>query len=57
MFSAASGPTSFLSQTIPHGCVEMLDLSEVYADYADERNPPYHPQMMLKVVFYAYYWD
>lgn len=35
--------------------VEMLDLSEVYADYAEEGNPPYHPQMMLKVLFYAYY--
>ena len=35
--------------------VEMLDLGEVYADYADEGSPPYHPQMMLKVVFYAYY--
>ena len=35
--------------------VEMLDLSEVYADYAEEGNPPYHAQMMLKVLFYAYY--
>jgi len=35
--------------------VEMLDLGEVYADYAEEGSPPYHPQMMLKVVFYAYY--
>ena len=35
--------------------VEMLDLSEVYAGYAEEGSPPYHPQMMLKVVFYAYY--
>ncbi len=35
--------------------VEMLDLGEVYAEYAEEGSPPYHPQMMLKVVFYAYY--
>ncbi len=35
--------------------VEMLDLSEVYAEYAEEGSPPYHPRMMLKVVFYAYY--
>ena len=33
----------------------MLDLSEIYADYADEGSPPYHPLMMLKVVFYAYH--
>ena len=35
--------------------VEMLDLKEVYADYAEEGQPPYHPLMMLKVLFYAYY--
>ncbi len=35
--------------------VEMLDLREVYADYAEEGQPPYHPLMMLKVLFYAYY--
>jgi transposase len=35
--------------------VEMLDLSEVYADYPEEGNPAYHPQMMMKVLFYAYY--
>jgi transposase len=35
--------------------VELLDLSEVYADYAKEGNSPYHPKMMLKVLFYAYY--
>src|SRR5208283_5328797 len=35
--------------------VEMLDLGEVYAEYAEEGSPPYHPQMMLKVVFYAYH--
>lgn len=35
--------------------VERLDLEAVYADYAKEGNPPYHPKMMLKVLFYGYY--
>jgi len=35
--------------------VEKLDLKGVYADYAKEGNPPCHPKMMLKVLFYAYY--
>jgi transposase len=35
--------------------VEMLDLREIYAEYADEGSPAYHPLMMLKVLFYAYY--
>jgi transposase len=35
--------------------VEMLDLSELYAEYADEGSPAYHPLMMLKVLFYSYY--
>ncbi len=35
--------------------VEILDLSEVYVDYPEEGNPAYHPQMMIKVLFYAYY--
>jgi transposase len=35
--------------------IESLDLEAVYADYAQEGNPPYHPKMMLKVLFYAYY--
>jgi transposase len=34
---------------------EMLDLGEVYGDYFEEGNPAYHPQMMMKVLFYAYY--
>jgi transposase len=37
------------------GMVEKLDLEAMYADYATEGNPPYHPKMMLKVLFYAYY--
>jgi len=27
----------------------------LYGQYSDEGNPPYHPRMMLKVLFYAYY--
>lgn len=34
--------------------IERLDLEAVYGDYAKEGNPPYHPKMMLKVLFYAY---
>jgi transposase len=35
--------------------VEMLDLSKLYGYYKEEGNPPYHPKMMLKVLFYGYY--
>ena len=35
--------------------VEMLDLNEIYAEYPEEGHPAYHPQMMMKVLFYAYY--
>ena len=35
--------------------VEKMDLSSLYERYSDEGNPPYHPKMMLKVLFYAYY--
>jgi len=35
--------------------VEILDLNEVVDDYAEEGSPPYHPQMMMKVLFYAYH--
>jgi transposase len=35
--------------------VELLDLQEIYADYAEEGNPAYHPQMMMKVLFYSYF--
>jgi len=35
--------------------VELMDLTELYGAYADEGNSPYHPRMMLKVLFYAYY--
>ena len=34
---------------------ESLDLSEIYADYTEERGyPPYHPAMMTALVLYAY---
>jgi transposase len=35
--------------------VELLDLEKLYAEYADKGNPPYHPKMMLKVLFYSYF--
>ena len=35
--------------------VELLDLEKLYAEYADEGNPPYHPKMMVKVLFYSYF--
>lgn len=35
--------------------VELLDLKEIYDEYADECKPAYHPQMMLKVIFYSCY--
>jgi len=34
--------------------VELLDLSGIYGWYQDEGNQPYHPKMMLKVLFYSY---
>ena len=35
--------------------VERLDLRKIYEVYSLEGNPPYHPKMMLKIIFYAYY--
>lgn len=35
--------------------VERLDLSGIYTHYSLEGNQPYHPKMMLKILFYAYY--
>ena len=35
--------------------IEKLDLSNIYDYYSNEGNPPYHPKMMLKILFYAYY--
>ena len=35
--------------------VERMDLGGLYAVYSDEGNPAFHPRMMLKVLFYAYY--
>ena len=35
--------------------VELLDLGELYGEYAEEGKPAYHPRMMLKVLFYSYY--
>lgn len=35
--------------------VELLDIIEIINEYKEEGNPPYHPRMMLKVLFYSYY--
>jgi transposase len=35
--------------------VERLDLNEIYEYYSYKGNQPYHPKMMLKILFYAYY--
>jgi len=35
--------------------VELLDLEVIYDEYKEEGNPPYHPEMMLKVLFYSYF--
>jgi transposase len=32
----------------------MLDINGIYAEYAAEGNPAYHPQMMMKALFCAY---
>lgn len=39
---------------IVNAVVEMLDLDRIYAGYKEEGKPAYHPQMMLKVLFYSY---
>ena len=30
--------------------VELLDLEELYSEYAEEGKPAYHPKMMVKVL-------
>ena len=35
--------------------IETLDLSRIYSAYSDEGNPPYHPRMQLKILFYSYF--
>jgi len=35
--------------------IEKLDLTLIYEDYSKEGNPAYHPKMMMKVLFYAYF--
>ncbi|MCK5027894.1 MAG: IS1182 family transposase, partial [Candidatus Pacebacteria bacterium] len=35
--------------------IERLDLGFLYSQYSNEGNPAYHPKMMLKILFYAYY--
>jgi len=58
-FFVTVSKSSFLEENHPAAIidfvVERLDLTELYEQYSDEGNPPYHPKMMLKVLFYAYY--
>ncbi len=35
--------------------IERLDLESLYNYYSSEGNQPYHPKMMLKILFYGYY--
>jgi transposase len=35
--------------------IERLDLSQLYKTYSEEGNKAYHPKMMLKILFYAYF--
>lgn len=35
--------------------IEKLDLTKLYKKYSSEGNPAFHPKMMLKILFYAYY--
>ncbi len=50
---------SFLEERHPARIIDLIvegmDLSELYEQYSAEGNPAYHPKMMLKVLFYAYY--
>ena len=59
MFFITVSKEGFLSAKHPaviiDTIIEKLDLTELYNRYADEGNPPYHPKMMLKILFYAYY--
>ena len=46
-------PDGHLARTI-NEVVEILDLSELYGRYSDMGCTAYHPQMMLKLLFYGY---
>lgn len=39
---------------IVNDVVNAVDLSCLYKKVSREGNPPYHPAMMLKILFYAY---
>ena len=49
-FIKESHPAAVLSAVI-----EKLDLKILYSKYSKVGNPAYHPKMMLKILFYAYY--
>ncbi len=51
-------PTQLLEEDHParvvKAVVEKLNLDSIYASYKEEGKPAYHPQMMLKVLFFSY---
>jgi transposase len=51
-------PAQLLEEDHParvvNAVVEMLNLDSIYDSYKEEGKPAYHPQMMLKVLFYSY---
>ncbi len=49
-FLDASHPSAIIDTII-----ERLDLDCLYSYYSKEGNQPYHPKMMLKILFYSYY--
>lgn len=49
-FLDASHPAVIIDTIIEH-----LNLEYLYNYYSKEGNPAYHPKMMLKILFYAYY--
>jgi len=49
-FLDASHPAAIIDTII-----ERLDLENLYNYYSNEGNQPYHPRMMLKILFYGYY--
>lgn len=50
-FVPPEAPAHFIRELVR----ESLDLSEIYAEYTEERGyPPYHPAMMTALILYAY---
>ena len=49
-FLEAGHPAAIIDTIIEH-----MDLEKLYEYYSSEGNQPYHPKMMLKILFYGYY--